>query len=58
VVYASGALDTPIYARADLRAGDTILGPALVEEAASVTVLAPHHRLTVTPPGHLLVSVN
>lgn len=58
VVYASGALDTPIYARAELRAGDTILGPALVEEAASVTVLAPHHRLTVTPPGHLLVSVN
>jgi len=57
VVYAAGALDTPVYAREDLRAGDTFAGPALVEEAASVTVLAPHHRLHVTAPGHLLVSL-
>ncbi len=56
VVYAAGALDTPVYARELLCAGDTLIGPALVEEAASVTVLAPRHRLTVTAPGHLLVS--
>ena len=57
VVYAGGALDTPIYARESLRAGDTIAGPALIEEAASVTVLSSRHRLRVTTPGHLLISV-
>lgn len=58
VVFASGRLDTPVYARNRLCAGDTIVGPALVEEAASVTVLAPHHRLTVSAPGHLLVDAD
>ena len=57
VVYATGALDTPVYARETLCAGDSIRGPALVEEAASVTVLAPHHRLDVTASGHLLVTL-
>jgi len=57
VVYAEGALDTPVYQRDQLRAGDSLRGPALVEEAASVTVLAPHHRLEVTAPGHLRVTV-
>jgi N-methylhydantoinase A len=56
VVYAGGALDTPVFARDALCAGDRITGPALVEEAASVTVLAPHHRLEVAPSGHLLVT--
>jgi N-methylhydantoinase A len=56
VVFAGGPLDTPVYARDALRAGDLIAGPALVEEAASVTVLAPHHRLEVAAAGHLLVS--
>ncbi len=56
VVYAEGTLDTPVYQREALRAGDTIRGPALIEEAASVTVLAPHHRLAVTAPGHLRVT--
>ncbi len=56
VVYSTGALDTPVYARDNLRAGDLIQGPALVEEAASVTVLAPHHQLRVSPAGHLRVT--
>lgn len=57
VVFATGVLDTPVYARDQLRAGDIIQGPALVEEAASVTVLAPHHCLRVSPAGHLLVTI-
>ncbi len=57
VVYATGALDTPVYVREALCAGDRIDGPALIEEAASVTVLAPHHRLEVTASGHLVVTL-
>jgi hypothetical protein len=32
-------------------AGQTILGPAPIEEDASVTVLEPGHRLRPTPPA-------
>jgi N-methylhydantoinase A len=54
-VFEGGAFDTPVYDRAGLRAGDRLTGPALVEEAASVTVLRPGYRLEVTAHGHLLV---
>ncbi len=56
VVYAGGRLDTPVYHRAALRDGHTIAGPAIIEEAASVTVLNPGQRLTVDGYGNLLVS--
>lgn len=55
VVFADGAFDTPVYARDDLRAGDSIAGPALIEEAASVTVLVPGQQLEVSTQGHLLL---
>lgn len=56
VHYADGAFDTPVYSRAELRRGETLHGPALVEEAASVTVLAPGQRLEVAATGHLLIT--
>lgn len=56
VVFAAGTLDTPVYTREDLRAGDRIVGPALIEEAASVTVIAPRHLLEVSARGHLQVT--
>ncbi|MSQ68591.1 MAG: hydantoinase/oxoprolinase family protein [Gammaproteobacteria bacterium] len=56
VVFAGGALITPVYAREDLRAEDVLAGPALLEEPASVTVLAPQHQLRVAPTGHLIIT--
>jgi N-methylhydantoinase A len=38
-----------------LRAGQVIVGPALIEEAASVTVLEAGHRLRAHAHGHLLI---
>ena len=38
------------------RAGHALAGPALVEEAASVTVVEPGQRLTVDALGHLLIA--
>ena len=56
VYFADGAHDTPVYARADLRGGETLRGPALIEEAASVTVVAPGQRVAVANSGHLLIT--
>ncbi len=55
VTFEGGRHDTPIYDRADLRAGHRIAGPAIVEEAASVTVLRPDQNLRVDAYGNLLI---
>jgi len=56
VVFESGAADTAIYDRDSLKAGDTIAGPALVEEAASVTLVRPGQTLSVGTFGTLEIS--
>jgi N-methylhydantoinase A len=56
VWFAEGWLETPVYARTDLRQGHMITGPALVEESASVTVLDPSKKMTVDQYGNLLIS--
>jgi N-methylhydantoinase A len=50
-------VDTPTYRRADLRAGNRIVGPALVEEHASTTVLSPGDVMTVDDYGNLTIAV-
>jgi N-methylhydantoinase A len=55
-VYFDGAFrSTAIYNRAQLRAGNRIIGPALIEEHASTTVLADGDRLEVDQYGNLLI---
>jgi N-methylhydantoinase A len=56
VMYPGGRLDTPIYDRGALRNGHRIGGPAIVEEAASVTVLNPGQSLEVDRYGNLLLA--
>jgi len=55
VRFASGRLPTAIYARDTLAPGQRIIGPALIEEAASVTVIEPGQHLAVDPFGHLVI---
>ena len=47
--------DTPVYARADLTAGDRIAGPALLAEANATTVVEPGWHAEVTVRDHLLL---
>ena len=54
-MFAGGWQDTPIFRREDLRQGHRIDGPAVVEEAASVTVLNPGQTLSVDAYGNLLL---
>jgi N-methylhydantoinase A len=56
VWFISGKRETPIYDRSSLLAGQSIVGPALVEEDTSVTVLDEGHRLTMHPHGHMLIA--
>jgi len=53
-----GRLDTPVYDRARLEAGHRVDGPALIQEYASTTVLAPGDRLVVDRLGNLDIEVD
>ena len=55
VTFDDGRHDTPIYDRGTLRDGHKIAGPAIIEEAASVTVLRPGQNLRVDAYGNLLI---
>ncbi len=54
---AGGFVETPVHARAALAPGAEIAGPAVVEEAASTTLLLPGDRMTVCEMGNLRISV-
>lgn len=56
VWFISGKRETPVYDRSSLLAGQTISGPALIEEDTSVTVLDEGHSLTMHPHGHMLIA--
>jgi N-methylhydantoinase A len=53
-----GGIDTPVYSRDKLAAGHTISGPALIQEYASTTVLAPGDKLSVDQFGNLDITVD
>jgi len=53
----AGFVETPTYARAALTPGNRIAGPALIEEHASTTVLAPGDALVVNAYGYLEIAV-
>ncbi|MGH6944010.1 MAG: hydantoinase/oxoprolinase family protein, partial [Geminicoccaceae bacterium] len=55
VGFAEGRHEVPVFRREQLAAGHEIPGPALIEEAASVTVLNPGQHLHVDDFGHLVI---
>jgi N-methylhydantoinase A len=46
-----------VYAREQLLAGNVVVGPALIEEAASTTLLGPRDRATVDGFGNLVIDL-
>src|SRR5215469_5467787 len=56
VFFANGVFDSPVIDRNKLQCGHRIIGPALVEEAGTVTVLCPGQLLTVDSLGNMRVS--
>ena len=53
VFYETRSVDTPVFERAGLLAGQQIEGPAVIEEPASVTVIRPDQRVAVDRYGNL-----
>ena len=52
----AGYVGTDVYWRADLRAGDTFLGPAIVEEFGSTVPVHPGFAVRVDAYGNLVVT--
>jgi N-methylhydantoinase A len=50
----SAAVDTPVYRRTDLGLGQTIVGPAIVEERETTAVIRPGWTATVAADGSLV----
>jgi N-methylhydantoinase A len=55
VHFPDGRHEVPAFRREHLAAGHEIPGPAVIEEAASVTILNPGQMLRVDDFGHLLI---
>ena len=54
-IYGEG-IDAKVYARSDLRARDTIDGPAIIMEDMSTTLVPPGRKLEVGHLGELVVT--
>ncbi len=53
----NGAVDTPVYDRADLGPGLEMNGPAIVEQLDSTTVIHPGDHVRVDDAGNILITV-
>src|SRR5205823_2619332 len=51
-------VDTAVYDRYRLRAGDELSGPAVVEEEGSTLVVGPGGRAVVAASGNIVVAVD
>ena len=52
-----GWAQAEVYRRDALLAGNTVQGPALIEEHASTTVLQPKDVMVVDPLGNLRITI-
>ena len=52
-----GALPAQVFDRAQLLQGNVIEGPAIIEEAASVTVVGPEDAVEVNAFGYLVMQL-
>ncbi|QNN49884.1 hypothetical protein H9L10_01990 [Phycicoccus endophyticus] len=51
-----GYVDTPVLWRPELRAGDRLVGPAVVEEFGSTVPVHPGVEMRVDPWGNLVLT--
>ncbi|MSP68560.1 MAG: hydantoinase/oxoprolinase family protein, partial [Alphaproteobacteria bacterium] len=53
---AAGMVRCPVFERGDLRVGDAIVGPAIIEQRDSTTVVSSTWRVTPDGHGHLIIT--
>jgi N-methylhydantoinase A len=54
---AAAPLESRVLWRPAMKPGDTVVGPAVVEEPNSTILIHPGDRVTVTPAGHLVIDL-
>ena len=54
---AGGYVETRVLTRHDLAGGEKILGPAIVEDPDSTTVVLPGDAARLSAAGHLIVEI-
>jgi N-methylhydantoinase A len=52
------AIDSRVLWRPAMDPGDVVIGPAVIEEPNSTTLVHPGDRVTVTPTGHLIIDLS
>jgi len=52
-----GFVETPVHRRADLRAGHRIIGPAIVDQLDTTTVILPADRADVDRYGNIVITL-
>jgi N-methylhydantoinase A len=59
VIYSDAAqpIESRVLWRPAMAAGDTVVGPAVVEEPNSTILIHPGDRVTVTSTGHLVIDL-
>ncbi|OLT42361.1 hydantoinase/oxoprolinase [Saccharomonospora sp. CUA-673] len=57
VVFATGAVDTPVVGRSSLHAGETVNGPLVVEQSDTTILVPPGTRVLAHESGSLVVEV-
>jgi N-methylhydantoinase A len=53
----TGYLDTPIYDRAKLGSGAAIMGPAIIEQLDSTTVILPGQKAEIERYGNIIIEI-
>ncbi len=54
---AGGFVEAAVVNRYDLKPGERVMGPALIEEREATTVMLPGDRARVTENGHVLIDI-
>ncbi len=52
-----GMVPASIAARAAIAPGETVAGPAIIEDPDSTTLIPPGDRATISPRGHLIIEI-
>jgi N-methylhydantoinase A len=60
VIFADAAkpVESRVLWRPAMKAGDVVVGPAVIEEPNSTILIHPGDRVTVTPTGHLIIDLD
>jgi N-methylhydantoinase A len=57
VIFEDKPVDCPIYLRSGFKSGDTLEGPAVIEEVGATILVYPGDRMQVNEFGHLVIDV-